>query len=267
MLTRRNLMREAGAALVGLVAAPNIVTLNPLALFGVDTDENHFVYDPFTAEAAAANVSLSDSVFGGSLRLQEPYFALMSIYDQLGLKRDWSYGLGYREAGPCKSEYERKEAEWRRNNNYNLFLSIQRPLVDREIAYAIANKVNAYSNALDLNAQGAVQYRDLPAVTLADNDAGLLLAASILFQGDSPSQQEAAQSLAAISKRAALFTGYDQQVTRGTVLETPVSTIFHNPRPYTDPNSGRYHNRGRVYVHNRKRSRQIGSIKHAGLYM
>jgi hypothetical protein len=268
MVDRRRFLIGAGAA---ILAAPTLSTLEPfnfstLGLFDVAEnatgDSADLVYpvdrtlerllerahrgNPFVAQAATAV-----GTYVGDIQLLSAPAALLSIFNRLEISTSFSGRVGYREASQCRQNFEQHETELRRY--YSSFTDVERSPADQDVAYLAGGSIDS-RNVLQ-SAQGATQFRSFQSVGLADDDPGLVLAASsLLHQNYNPNRQEVAQSFA-VTHRQPLGNGRS-----GARYETPVHSFMHDPSPR--PNFPH----GVVFAHN-KNHRDQNNLYYAGLYV
>ncbi len=266
MLDRRRFLIGAGAA---ILAAPTLSTIEPfdfstsgLLDFAENThgDGADLVYpvdrtlERLLERGQGGNRFVAQAAVGsyvGDVQLLRAPAAMKTIFNRLEIQMSFSGRVGYGEASQCRRNFEQHEAELRRY--YNAFTDVKRSLADRDVAYLAASNID--SRNYIQSAQGATQYRNFRSVGLADDDPGLVLAASSLLNQDyNPSRQEVAQSFA-VTDRRPLPNGRP-----GARYETPVHSFIHDPTPR--PNFPR----GVVMAHNKKHSDR-NNLYYAGLYV
>ena len=147
--------------------------------------------------------------------------ALLGMLDDMGLDRRFSSCMAYHEASQCRLNFETEEAKWR-GTNFNSFTGVKRPRADHDVAIAVGGNIDTSSNLV--NAAGATQYQNLPAVSLDKLDPDVTRAVKLLLS-DNLSSSEGIQALAVTDKRSVTIDHNE----RATRYETPVSSSVYIP--------------------------------------
>jgi len=147
--------------------------------------------------------------------------ALLGILDDLELDRRFSNCMAYHEASQCRAHFESQEAKWRRTS-FNSFTGVKRPRSDHDVAIAVAGDIDTNSNLVQ--AAGATQYQNFPAVSLDKIDPDITRAVKLLLS-DNLSGTEGTQALAVIDKRDVAIDDSE----RATRYETPVGSSVYIP--------------------------------------
>lgn len=152
--------------------------------------------------------------------------ALLKMLDNHGFDRSFRRTVNYDEAEQCKGEFERQEDQWRKQG-FGAFTKAHRSTIDNHVAFGVGGNIDSNSNLVE--AAGATQYQDNPAVPLVKHDPVSVLAGKWVLQGNL-SAKEVAQALTPIEKKnVTLDSG--QVATR---YETPASTVVYIPQPRGD---------------------------------
>lgn len=192
----------------------------------------------------------------GVLRLLDAAASLLTIVRELGLSNSFSGRPSFREASQCRKFFQQHHEYWA--NYYRYFTDVQRAPADRDVAYMVTGNTDS-SNYIQ-PAQGSTQFRNTPAVSIAGDDPGVLLAVSTLLKKQyAMSERDVAHNLALVKKEPLPLGdgGY------GTRYETPSVSIMHDPRPRRNVRRSR----GLVAVHNKRDRRKPDNLYYAGVYV
>ncbi len=208
---------------------------------------------PFVAHAETFVVE------GTAKQLMSAPGALLEMLDRQGSDRTFSSRPDYTDASQCKGNYECEVQAWRQRG-FSSYTPVRRPAADRNNSIMVAG---AISGGHLVEAEGATQYKDQPAVSLSGNDPGAILAAWwLLMEAYNFSRGEAAQGLTAIDKRS-VTVNQGQSAMR---YETPMSAVIHVPRP---PRHSRLSRRsgGVIFAHNKKDQDNPNRIYYAEVFV
>lgn len=185
--------------------------------------------------------------------------ALIEMLDRQGFRPDFSDSPDYSNASQCRKNYEGKVDEWQRRGLKD-YTPVGRPASDTDNSIMVAGTVEGRRL---VEAEGATQYQDYPAVTLSGYDPGAVLAGwRLLTDVYNFSTSHAAQGLTAIDKRSVTVN----EGVAAIRYETPVSAVVHVPRP---PRKGRLggRSRGVVFAHNKKDRQNPNRIYYAEVFI
>ena len=175
---------------------------------------------PFVARAE------STMFVGRAQPLLPPTTALLKMLDAHCFNRQFSSTINNDEADQCTEQFERQEDQWRRRG-YSAFTKVHRSGVDDDVAFGVGGNIDANSNLVE--AAGAAQYGDKPAVALTKHDPITMLAGMWLRRKDM-SPKEVVQALTPTEKtNVTLASGQD-----ATRYETPASNVVYIPQPRRD---------------------------------
>jgi hypothetical protein len=261
--SRRIFLQTLGVG-VALVSLPEISSVFNLVSFhtGVDDDlEATLKRLLLGQDGSGAFVAHADTYItqGSPQQLLSAPSALVNMLDQLDIDRRFSDSVNYDDASQCRKNFESKEETWRQHD-FDAFTDVKRAPADHDVAMAVGGKIE--SSHLS-HAEGATQYQQYPAITLAENDPGVLVAAKwLLDEHYTPSGKDLAQGLAVIDTKHVDMD--DGQTSKR--YETPVSSIVHIPRARRNSPLGR-RAIGIVAAHNKKDPSNPNNIYYADLYV
>jgi len=272
MSDRREFFRVAGAGALAAVAMPALAHVRastPLSLLEgpsgpavASLDELPVVdrtIERLTLKAGGGSPFAYIDQVGtnmGILRLLDAAASLLTIIGELGLSNSFSTRPRLTEASQCRRHFERHHEYWA--NYYRYFTHVERVRADRDVAFMFTGNTDS-SNYVQ-PAQASTQLGSTPAVAIAGDDPGVLLAASTLLkQQYALSDRDVAHNMALVKKEA-LPLGDGSY---GTRYETSSVSIMHDPRPRRNVRRSR----GMVAVHNKRDRRQPNNLYYAGVYV
>lgn len=228
--SRRRFIGSLGAGIVFLSlpeVSPVLRLLNPLG--GKDEELADTIHrlllgespgGPFVARAE------TNMFVRGPQPLLPATTGLLKMLDSQGFSRSFSNSVNNDDADQCKEQFERQEDQWRRQG-FQAFTKVHRSTVDNQVALGVGGNIDSNNNLVE--AAGATQYQDSPAVPLTKHDPVSLLVGKWLTQRNL-SAKEIAQSLTPTEKKnVTLDSG--QVATR---YETPSSAVVYIPQPRRD---------------------------------
>lgn len=152
--------------------------------------------------------------------------ALIELLDSHGFDRTFRNCVNNDEADQCTEQFERQEDQWRKQG-FEAFTKVHRSNVDNHVAFGVGGNIDANSNLVE--AAGATQYQDNPAVPLVKHDPVSVLIGEWLLKRNL-SGKEVAQALTPTEKKNVTLEG-GQVATR---YETPASAVVYIPQPRSD---------------------------------